>query len=136
MAVIRSGRELLAATRAAGGKHLAAADSGRAGAEAVAAGADKVAGLEGALHDNLENRIKRAAAEATASQGRAVKRPRAVSQGIRVRRKLAQSTIFRAIKRAGGPVDQTVCSQLRAGLTYAHLPNSFFSTVRDPRGIT
>lgn len=91
--MIRSGRELLAATRAAGGKHLAAADSGRAGAEAVAASADKVAGLEGALHDNLENRIKRAAAKATASQGRAVKRGWAVSQGIRAQFRLTQRAI-------------------------------------------
>jgi len=59
LAVIRSGRELLAATRAAGGKHLAAADSGRAGAEAMTASADKVAGLEGALHDNLEKSNKK-----------------------------------------------------------------------------
>ena len=91
--MIRSGRELLAATRAAGGKHLAAADSSRAGAEAMAASADKVAGLEGALHDNLENRIKRAAAWATASQGRAVKRGGRVSQGIRAQFRLTHCAI-------------------------------------------
>jgi hypothetical protein len=40
-------------------RHLAAADSGRAGAEAMTASADKVAGLEGALHDNLEKSNKK-----------------------------------------------------------------------------
>ena len=58
MAVIRSGRELLAAAGAAGTKHLAAADGGRAGAEAVATGADKAAGLERTLHfKNLRNLV-------------------------------------------------------------------------------
>jgi len=45
-----SGAELLAATRAAGAEHLAAARSGLAGEEPVPAGANEVARLESALH--------------------------------------------------------------------------------------
>jgi len=45
-----SGAELLAATRAASGKNLAAANSSPTGAEAVATGANKAAGLERTLH--------------------------------------------------------------------------------------
>jgi hypothetical protein len=46
-----SGRQALAAARAAAGKHLAAADRGHAGAETMAALADKLGRLKGALHD-------------------------------------------------------------------------------------
>ena len=45
-----SGAQLVAAARTAGSKHLAPANGGRAGAKAMAASTDKVAGLEGALH--------------------------------------------------------------------------------------
>ena len=47
---LSSGAELLAATRAAGAEHLAAAGSRLAGEETVAASADEVARLESALH--------------------------------------------------------------------------------------
>lgn len=49
----RSGRKPLATPGAAGAQHVAATDSRLAGAEAVAALADEVAGLKGALHRKL-----------------------------------------------------------------------------------
>ena len=48
--MIGSGAQLAAAASAARGKHLAAANRSRAGAKAVTAGTNKIAGLEGALH--------------------------------------------------------------------------------------
>jgi hypothetical protein len=46
-----SGRQALAAAGAAAGKHIAAANGGHASAETMAALADKLGGLKGALHD-------------------------------------------------------------------------------------
>jgi hypothetical protein len=48
--MLRSGAQLGAAASAAGAQHLAAANRRRTQAEAMAASANKVAGLEGALH--------------------------------------------------------------------------------------
>ena len=50
----RSGGQLLATTRTTIAQHGAATDSGATGTETVTTGADKVAGLERALHENLE----------------------------------------------------------------------------------
>jgi hypothetical protein len=46
-------RKLLATARAAGGEYLAAAGSGSAGTEAVAAGTNEIARLKSALHDEV-----------------------------------------------------------------------------------
>jgi hypothetical protein len=46
-----SGRQTLAAAGAAAGKYVAAADRSHAGAETMAALANKLGGLKGALHD-------------------------------------------------------------------------------------
>jgi hypothetical protein len=47
------GGQALAALAAAAGDHIAAANGGHAGAEAMAAGADELAGLISALHDKV-----------------------------------------------------------------------------------
>src|SRR5690606_38839512 len=78
---LSSGAELLAATRAAGAEHLAAARGGLAGEEPVPAGADEVARLESALHRRNPESTKRAASRGGLS-GRAVRRATEPSQGM------------------------------------------------------